>query len=42
VMAQSPPLGFPPIGETTDGTASYLDWALAWDKVRSLKSTAAP
>ena len=42
VMAQSPPLGFPPIGETADGTASYLDWALAWDKVRSLKSTAAP
>ena len=42
VMAQSPPLGFPTIGETTDGTASYLDWALAWDKVRSLKSTAAP
>ncbi|HYP59993.1 MAG TPA: extracellular solute-binding protein [Thermomicrobiales bacterium] len=42
VMAQSPPLGFPPIGETTDGTVSYLDWALAWDKVRSLKSTAAP
>ena len=42
VMAQSPPLGFPAIGETTDGTASYLDWALAWDKVRSLKSTAAP
>ena len=42
VMAQSPPLGFPAIGESADGTASYLDWALAWDKVRSLKSTAAP
>jgi spermidine/putrescine-binding protein len=42
VMAESPPLGFPPLEESADGTASYLDWVLSWEKVRSLKSNAAP
>ena len=42
VFAQSPMLAFPPLGQSSSGTASYLDWVLAWERIRVLKSNAAP
>lgn len=42
VFAQSPMLPFPPLGENPAGNATYLDWVRAWDRIRSVRSTAAP
>jgi spermidine/putrescine-binding protein len=42
VLAQSPPLAFPPLGDTPNGAVTYLDWVLTWERIRSLKSNAAP
>jgi spermidine/putrescine transport system substrate-binding protein len=42
VLAHSPILGFPPIGETSEGTATYLDWVTAWERIRLTESKAAP
>jgi spermidine/putrescine transport system substrate-binding protein len=41
VLSQSPILDFPPVGETMDGTATYLDWVTAWEQIRLVKSEAA-
>jgi spermidine/putrescine transport system substrate-binding protein len=41
-FAQSPILPFPPLAESPDGTASYLDWVLSWERIRTVKSNAAP
>lgn len=41
VFSVSPMFGFPPLGETSDGAASYLDWVTAWEGIRLVKSEAA-
>ncbi len=40
-LAQSPMLGFPPLSETVDGPATYLDWVTSWERIRLVKSEAA-
>lgn len=42
VLAHSPILDFPPISETTDNAATYLDWVSSWERIRLIKSQAAP
>lgn len=42
VVAQSPILDFPPLGETPEGSATYLSWVTAWERIRSIRSKAAP
>jgi spermidine/putrescine transport system substrate-binding protein len=42
VLAHSPILDFPPVGETTGNTATYLDWVIAWEQIRLTESQAAP
>lgn len=42
VLAHSPILNFPPVDETSNGTASYLDWVTAWERIRLTESQAAP
>lgn len=42
VFATSPMLAFPPITETVDGAATYLDWVTSWERIRLVKSEAAP
>jgi spermidine/putrescine-binding protein len=41
VFSLSPLLGFPPLGDSPDGTVSYLDWVTAWEGIRLVKSEAA-
>jgi spermidine/putrescine-binding protein len=36
-LASSPVRGYPPVGDDGSGTATYLDWIVAWDKVRQAK-----
>jgi hypothetical protein len=36
-LATSPIRGYPPASDPGDGTATYLDWVLAWDRVRAAK-----
>lgn len=36
-LARSPIRGYPPVGDDGSGTATYLDWIIAWDKVRQAK-----
>ncbi|MCO5220006.1 MAG: PotD/PotF family extracellular solute-binding protein [Thermomicrobiales bacterium] len=33
----SPIRGYPPVSDDGNGTATYLDWILAWDRVRQAK-----
>jgi spermidine/putrescine-binding protein len=42
VLAHSPILDFPPISETADNAATYLDWVSSWERIRLIKSQAAP
>jgi spermidine/putrescine transport system substrate-binding protein len=42
VLAQSPILDFPPLGETEDGSATYVSWVTAWERIKSVRSKAAP
>ena len=42
VLAHSPILDFPPIGEAADETATYLEWVTAWEQIRLVESEAAP
>lgn len=42
VFAQSPILPYPPLAASPDGTATYADWVVAWERIRTLKSNAAP
>lgn len=37
-LASSPVRGYPPAGDDGSGSATYLDWILAWDRVRQAKS----
>lgn len=34
VFAVSPLVGFPPLEENSGDTATYVDWVLAWDRIR--------
>jgi ABC-type Fe3+ transport system substrate-binding protein len=36
-LAGSPVRGYPPVGDDGSGTATYLDWIVAWDRVRQAK-----
>ena len=36
-FASSPVRGYPPVGDDGSGSATYLDWIFAWDKVRQAK-----
>lgn len=36
-LAKSPVRGYPPVGDDGSGTATYLDWIIAWDRVRQAK-----
>jgi spermidine/putrescine-binding protein len=40
VFAVSPLVGFPPLDDPTDGTATYVDWVAAWDRIRFTLSQA--
>lgn len=42
VLAHSPILDFPPIGETSRNLATYLDWVTAWEGIRLTESRSAP
>lgn len=37
-LAGSPVRGYPPLGDDGSGAATYLDWTLAWDRVRQSRS----
>jgi len=37
-LAASPVRGYPPVGDDGSGAATYLDWILAWDRVRQAKN----
>ncbi len=36
-LAGSPVWGYPPVGDDGSGATTYLDWILAWDRVRQAK-----
>ncbi len=36
-LAGSPVRGYPPVGDDGSGATTYLDWILAWDRVRQAK-----
>lgn len=36
-LAEAPVRGYPPVGDDGSGTATYLDWIVAWDRVRQAK-----
>lgn len=36
-LAGSPIRGYPPVGDDGSGIATYLDWIIAWDRVRQAK-----
>ncbi len=36
-LAGSPIRGYPPVGDDGSGSATYLDWIIAWDRVRHAK-----
>jgi spermidine/putrescine-binding protein len=36
-LADSPVRGYPPVGDDGSGSATYLDWIIAWDRVRQAK-----
>jgi spermidine/putrescine-binding protein len=36
-LAASPVRGYPPVGDDGSGSATYLDWIIAWDRVRQAK-----
>lgn len=37
-LVASPVRGYPPVGDDGSGATTYLDWILAWDRVRQAKS----
>lgn len=36
-LAGSPVRGYPPVGDDGSGSATYLDWIIAWDRVRQAR-----
>jgi spermidine/putrescine transport system substrate-binding protein len=42
ILALSPILAFPPLGQATSRGATYLDWVLSWERIRTVDSNAAP
>jgi spermidine/putrescine transport system substrate-binding protein len=42
VLAHSPILDFPPIGEASGEAVTYLEWVIAWEQIRLAESEAAP